>query len=158
MREADRNHHLKSTSGHTWQDSSEMGSGLAGTWSGLASAGSLGGGRQLWADSWGLGCCTVEGYGAPSGCTVCVSQTDCLILLGPTLPEHGALFTASVLDQSLIHTVEDYGCSFATSSPTCRGASLGRHPHSCVRAIPLLLHGDSWGGWEPHRPPCMCWK
>lgn len=89
---------------------------------------------------------------------VCLSQTDYLILLGPTLPEHRALFTASVLDQSLIHMVEDYGCSFATSSPTCRGASLGRHPHSCVKAIQLLLHGNSWGGWKPHRPPCMSWK
>lgn len=89
---------------------------------------------------------------------VCLSQTDYLILLGPTLPEHRALFTASVLDQSLIHMVEDYGCSFATSSPTCRGASLGRHPHSCAKAIQLLLHGNSWGGWKPHRPLCMSWK
>lgn len=47
---------------------------------------------------------------------------------------------------------EDYSCSFATSSPTCHGASQGRHPHSCIKAIQLLLHGNKLGGMEPYQP------
>lgn len=43
---------------------------------------------------------------------------------------------------------EDYSCSFATSSPTCHGASRGRHPHSCIKAIQLLLHGNKLGRLE----------
>lgn len=43
---------------------------------------------------------------------------------------------------------EDYSCSFATSSPTCHGVSRGRHPHGCVKAIPLLLHGNKLGRLE----------
>lgn len=35
----------------------------------------------------------------------CLSQTDYLIWLGPTPPEHRVLFTAPVPNQSLIHTV-----------------------------------------------------
>ena len=88
-----------------------------------------------------------------SGYTVCTSPRLIVSFCwAPTLPEHRVLFTAPMPDQSLIHTVEDYSCSFATSSPTCHGASLGRHPHSCIRAIQLHLHGNSWGGGKPHWP------
>ena len=156
---SDRHHYLKSTSRHArdrthqkWVQS-QLGPGAAGPLQGLQEVVISSGQTPLDQDvaPW-----KVTGSWRPH--CVCLSQTDYLILLGPALPEHRVLFTAPMPNQSLIHTVEDYSCSFATSSPTCHDVSLGRHPHSCIKAIQFLLHGNNWGGWKPHRPPRMSWK
>lgn len=52
----------------------------------------------------------------------------------------------------------DYSCSFGTSSPTCHGASRGRHPHSCTNAARLLLHGNRLGRVEAPRAGAPAWE
>lgn len=79
------------------------------------------------------------------GCSVCVSRTDYLILLGPS-HQSTVLFTAPRSINHLFTQLEDYSRSFATSSLSCHGASQGRHRHSCIKVIRLLSPWQQ-SGW-----------
>lgn len=140
---------LKNTGSHMWQDSSDMGSEPAGTWSGLVSSGPAGSSHYPGG--------TLQAHEAtPRKVTrsgrlscVCLSQTDYLTLRGPTPPARAESCSRPPCPiNHLFIRFEAYSCSFATSSPTCRGASRGRHPHSCTKAIRLLLHGNKLGRLE----------
>lgn len=84
-----------------------------------------------------------------SGCTVCVSPRLIISFCwAPRCQNTECCLQPPCPINHLFIQFEDYSCSFATSSPTCHGTSRGRHPHSCIKAIQLLLHGNKLGSLE----------
>lgn len=73
-------------------------------------------------------------------------------MLGPG-HQSTVLFTTPRSINHLFTQLEDYSCSFASSSLSCHGASQGRHRHSCIKVIGLL---SPWQrtGWMGAPPPC----
>lgn len=90
------------SSSHTWQRSSDMGSGPAGLRGGLVSSGP-------WSSALGrLARPAMLLHGRlqrASGCTVCVSPRRIISFCWAPRCQNRALFTAPVPNQSLIHTV-----------------------------------------------------
>lgn len=71
------------------------------------------------------------------GCTVCASPADHIVVLCPGR-QSTVLFYSPGSINHLFTQLEDYSCSVATSSPSCHGASQGRHRHSCVKVSRFL--------------------